>query len=85
MNRKAKSERKVFVKTPSGKNIISYRKRTPKKKTCKICGKILYGIRRENAFKLKKINKSFKTVNRKYGGELCSSCSRNEIIKGVRK
>ncbi|MBU2639565.1 MAG: hypothetical protein KKG75_02535 [Nanoarchaeota archaeon] len=57
----------------------------PKKRICKSCGKALKGIKRMNAFSLRKINKSFKRVNRKYGGELCTTCSREKIIETVRK
>ena len=85
MRRKHKSERKVFVKTTTGKNKVVFRKRNPNKKTCRKCGELLKGIKRISSFKLNKTNKSLKKNNRKYGGELCSRCSREEIIKGARE
>ena len=84
MKRKSKSERKIFVKTPT-KNKIDYRKANPGKRTCKECGASLHGIKRDNSFSLRKVSKSKKKVNRKFGGELCSKCSRSKIIKSARK
>ena len=85
MKRKSKSERKVFVKTPSGRNTISLRDRRPSKRTCKTCGAVLKGVKRISAFKLSKTSKSKKRANRKFGGELCSRCSREIILEGARK
>ena len=84
MRRKHKNERKVFVKTPTGKSKVVFKKRNPNRKTCKKCGEMLKGIKRINSFKLNKTNKSLKKNNRKFGGELCSKCSREEIIMGAR-
>ena len=84
MRRKSKSERKVFVKTPN-RNKISLRKSKPNKRTCKECGAFLIGIKRNNAFSLKKVGKSKKRSNRKFGGDLCSKCSRVKIVEEVKK
>ena len=78
-------ERKIFVKTPSGKNKISYRKSKPNLVRCSDTGEKLKGIPRINAFKLKNIFKSRKRVNRKYGGQLSSNASRRRIIELARQ
>ncbi|MAF51122.1 MAG: 50S ribosomal protein L34e [Nanoarchaeota archaeon] len=84
MRRKSKSERKVFVKTPT-RNKISFRKSSPGKKPCVECGTQLMGIKRDSTFSLRRVSKSKKRVNRKFGGELCSRCSREIIVEGARK
>ena len=78
---KSRSLRRVFVRTPSGKNKIHYRKRKPSKSKCSSCSKILKGVPNIRATKLKRISKSKKRPSRPFGGELCSSCSRKELIK----
>ena len=80
--RKSKSERKIFVKTIKG-NKVAYKIRKPRNNTCGKCKVNLSGIPRDNVAKLK--NYSKKRVNRKYGGNLCSKCSREAIIKGARQ
>jgi len=84
MRRKSKSERKIFVKTTT-RNKIRYVKAKPKKRTCTGCGALLIGIKRDSSFSLKKMVKSKKRVSRKFGGELCSKCSRERIIEEVKE
>ena len=48
---------------------------------CSSCSKILKGVPNIRATKLKRISKSKKRPSRPFGGELCSSCSRKELIK----
>ena len=85
MRRKYKNERKIFVKTPVGRNKISYKTKCPKNSRCSETGQLLMGIPRVNAFGLRKINTSKKRVNRKYGGQLSSGVSRRRIIELARK
>ncbi len=62
---------KKIKKTKTGKKIHYIRKKKTKA-TCAICGVGLFGI--------KKGAKSKKTVNRKFGGELCTKCA-TRVIK----
>ena len=73
--------RRVFVKSPSGNNKIQYKTRKHSKPTCTSCGKNLQGVPHTMASNLKKITRSKKTPSRPFGGQLCSSCSRKEIIE----
>ena len=72
--------RRVFVKSPSGNNKIQYKVRKNSKPTCNSCGKVLAGVPHTTFSRLKKITKSKKTISRPFGGQLCSSCSRKELI-----
>lgn len=85
MRRKYKNERKIFVKTPVGRNKISYKAKCPETTKCGDTGKSLMGIPRVSAFGLRKVNMSKKRVNRKYGGQLSSGVSRRRIIEFARK
>jgi len=84
-NKRSRTFRRVYIKTPSGKNVVSYRRRKPKSAHCSNCGKILHGISRELPYKMKNMPKSQKRPQRIYGGTLCHNCVKMEIIKRVRK
>lgn len=68
--------RKVFVKTPGGKNVIHYRQRKPSKAVCGSCKKQLAGVPRELPSKMRNMPKTAKRPERSYGGVLCSACAR---------
>jgi large subunit ribosomal protein L34e len=78
---KSKHFRKVFVKTPGEKTKVQYKQRKPKKLTCKICKKPLHGIPNLIKSKFKNLPKTKKRPQRPYGGVLCSSCAKKQIIK----
>ncbi|MEM2115484.1 MAG: 50S ribosomal protein L34e [Candidatus Woesearchaeota archaeon] len=77
---KSRSLRKVSKRTPGGRTTTHFEKKKPKVARCAICKKPLSGIPRN----VKKLSKSEKTVERKYGGNLCSKCSRRKIITEAR-
>ena len=66
--------RRKKVRTPSGKTVIHYVKKKPKKVGCTRCSRKLGGIPREIPSKIKKMTRSERTVSREYGGVLCSRC-----------
>ena len=85
---RTKSLRAVKVKTPGGRVVTHYRKRNPPTAKCGICKKPLQGLPRLRAIVLKRTPKSYKSVARKYGGNLCSHCSRKSILEstpGIKK
>ena len=84
-NRRSRTFRRVYVKTPSGNNKILYKRRKPKAAHCANCGNILHGIPHELPFKMKNIPISQKRPERIFGGNLCSKCTKREIIRMVRK
>ena len=80
---RSRSLRRVFVRTISGKTKLTYRKRKPSKSKCSACSKVLKGVPNVRATKLKLIPKSKKRPSRPFGGELCSSCTRKELIARI--
>jgi large subunit ribosomal protein L34e len=81
---KSRSMRRVYVRTPGGRNVVHYRKRKPKKKRCSGCGKILSGVLSDRPYKMRNTAKTKKRPSRAYGGVLCSRCSREKIKERVR-
>ncbi|MBI4453269.1 50S ribosomal protein L34e [Candidatus Woesearchaeota archaeon] len=76
---RSRSLRRVFVRTPSGKSVLHYRKRKPSKAQCGNCGALLKGVPRERPFKMQNMPKTHKRPERPYGGVLCSKCTRIKI------
>ena len=74
------SLRKVKVKTPGGNTVTHYRKRKPSKAKCAGCGQVLKGVPRERPYKMQNMAKTKKRPERKFGGVLCSRCSK-ELFK----
>ena len=83
-HKRSRSWRRIKKKTPGGRYVIHLEKRKPGIARCAICKKPLHGIPRERPYKMRNIAKSEKKVNRKYGGYLCSKCSRELIKQEVR-
>ena len=81
---KSRTFRRVFKRTPSGKNKIDYKLRKPKVAKCAACKKPLHGIPWLIASKFKNLAKTKKRPQRPFGGNLCSKCSRKEIIKRIK-
>ncbi len=84
-NKRSRTFRRVYIKTPSGKNVLSYRRRKPKLAHCANCKKILHGIPKELPYKMRNFSKSQKRPERIFGGTLCSSCTKRELIRRIRK
>lgn len=76
---KSRSWKRVKVKIPSGV-AIHYRRGKVGKPKCSRCGKELHGVPRLRSGQMKKLPKTKKRPERPYGGNLCSSCTR-EIMK----
>jgi len=84
-SKRSKKLRKIYVRIPSSKSKIIYKKRKPSAVKCAVCKKPLHGVPRERPSKLRNISKSKKTQNRVFGGNLCANCARRELIKRIRK
>jgi len=76
------SLRKVKVKTPGGNVVTHYRKKKPKGAHCAGCGRVLPGIPRERPTKMQNMAKTKKRPQRKFGGMLCTRCSR-QVLKSL--
>ena len=75
-SKRSRTFRRIRIKTPGGRNILSFRKRKPSKATCSNCGKVLSGVPRARDYKMQNMAKTEKRPSRAYGGNLCSKCSR---------
>ena len=82
--KKSRSLKRKTVITPGGKKIVHYTRGKPGKAECGNCGRPLAGVPREKETKLKKIPRSSRRPERPFGGNLCSICSRKELIKRAR-
>jgi len=80
---KSRTLRRVFVKTPSGKNVVHYKKRSLSIRKCSSCKKPLQGIPKLIQSKFKSLSKTKKRPSRPYGGVLCSACSRKKIKEQI--
>lgn len=83
-NKRSRTFRRVFVKTPGGKNVLHYRKRKPAKAHCASCGALLHGVPRERPYVMQRLGKTEKRPERKFGGQLCSRCSRFKLREHAR-
>ena len=63
--------RRVNVKTPGGRNVTHYEKRTSSRPRCAICGRPLSGI---DIAMVKTKHVRGPTVSRPYGGYVCHRC-----------
>ena len=84
-NKRSRTFRRVFVKTPGGLTKIHYRKRKPAKAHCAGCGALLPGVPRERPYKMQRMSKTEKRPERKFGGMLCSKCSRVKLKEAARQ
>lgn len=82
---KSRTFRRVFVRIPSGKTVVHFKKRKPGKHRCAGCGVVLSGTLRERPFKMRNIAKTKKRPSRAYGGYLCAKCLKAKIKSEVRK
>ena len=82
---KSNSLRKVFKKTPGGKNKVHYVKRKPKAAKCSVTGKVLVGVPRERPSNVRAMPKSRRRPERPYGGVLSSQAMRKKLTIKARK
>ena len=72
--------RKVYRRTPGGNNSILFKLKRPKKATCAICGAKLAGVPNETPVNMRRMAKTKKRPERKFGGVLCHKCA-EKVIK----
>ena len=84
-NKRSRSLRRVYIKTPGGKNKILYKIRKPKQAHCANCGIMLHGVPHNVSSIIRNLSKSKKHPKRIFGGNLCYNCSKLELINRIRK
>ena len=83
-NLRSRTLRRVFVKTPGGRNKIHYKKRKPSAPKCAETGQILPGVARGNPADIRKLSKSQRVPSRPFGGKLSSKAMRSTIKERIR-
>ncbi len=76
---KSRSFSKNPVSTPGGRSNIHYQKKKPAIAKCAICKRPLHGVPSDLPAQIRKLNKTQKRPDRPYGGNMCSSCSRETL------
>ena len=82
--KRSRTLRRLQVKTPGGRTARHYTERKPRNAGCGGCGAVLKGIARERPAKMRNMAKTHKTVERPYGGNLCSKCMRLLMVQKAR-
>ncbi len=83
--KRSRTFRRVYVRTPGGRNIVHYRIRKPSRAHCSNCGTVLHGMKAMAPRAMHSMPKTEKRPERPYGGMLCSQCMRREIIQKARQ
>ncbi|MCS7142269.1 MAG: 50S ribosomal protein L34e [Aigarchaeota archaeon] len=68
---RTRSKMKVFRRTPSGRTVVHYARRSYSLPRCGRCGTVIHGTDHRT---LTKGPKSRRSVERPYGGTLCHRC-----------
>jgi|TARA_Y100000310_G_C20492592_1_gene719979 large subunit ribosomal protein L34e len=80
---KSRSKRRVFVKTPGGKQKKHLRIRKDSSLVCAECRNKLQGIPRLIPSKFRNLAKTKKRASRPYSN-LCSSCMRKKLLSKIK-
>ena len=83
--RRARTLRRIYVRTPGGRNVIHYNLRKPSRAHCSSCSAVLHGMKATAPRALKSMPKTEKRPERPYGGVLCSACMRRKFVEQARK
>ena len=76
--------RRIYYRTPGGDVRIRYERDLPKKPTCPLCGRKLFGVIRGIPSFVRKFSKTEKRPSRPYGGVLCPRCMRRIMKLKIR-
>jgi large subunit ribosomal protein L34e len=77
---RSRSFKRVQRKTPGARTVTHYTKSSPSVALCGLCKEPLHGLPRARDIKVRSFSRSQLTVQRPFGANLCSGCSR-EIIR----
>ncbi|CAM9657494.1 unnamed protein product [Ectocarpus fasciculatus] len=76
-----KSNKAKVVKTPGGKLVAHYHKKSAKGPKCGDCCITLPGMKHLRPKQYKNLKKRQKTVSRAYGGSVCGPCVRQRVVR----
>ena len=72
------------IRTPGNRNRPQNTPRKSSSLTCSSCGVLLHGMKRMGTAKLANSSVTKKGVSRKFGGSMCSACSRDVLREKAR-
>ncbi|MEM4494880.1 MAG: hypothetical protein QXE96_03670 [Candidatus Caldarchaeum sp.] len=72
---RTRSRRRKAVRTPGGVNRLHFFDERPGPKRCRFCGGVLSSVSTDP-----RTPHSMKTVERRYGGEICHRCLEKSIL-----
>ena len=81
---RSRSLARVYVRLPSSRTTIHYRKRKPSRARCAVCKRELNGVPALRPINLRRLPKSRRRPERPYGGYLCPSCLKEFLKKAIR-
>lgn len=80
---RSKAQKRKKLKTPGHQNVVHYWRKKPSKAHCSSCKKPLQSIPRLRPAKMKKTDRTARSVNRLESGRYCAKCLQQQIKKSV--
>lgn len=77
-------KKRIKRRTPGSRNVLHTKKGKTSSLNCSKCGSLLKGMKRMGTAKFANSAASLKSVNRKFGGSMCSACSREALRQKAR-
>ncbi|MEM3703951.1 MAG: 50S ribosomal protein L34e [Candidatus Bathyarchaeia archaeon] len=81
---RTRSRKRVYKALPGGRIGIHFKREVQAHSHCSLCGKPLTGIPRLPPSKIRKLNRTKRSISRVYGGLLCHNCLKTALKKAVR-
>ncbi len=79
-NRRTRTYRRIYAKTPGGHVVLHYGRRKPGKAQCASCEKFLAGVPHGLPYKVRRLPKTARRPERPFGGNLCGACMRSMMV-----
>lgn len=76
--------RQKMIRTPGDRNVLHKVARKTSQLVCSSCGSLLHGINRMGTIGVMRASATQKTVSRKFGGDLCVACGRENLRRKAR-
>ncbi|MEM3627749.1 MAG: 50S ribosomal protein L34e [Candidatus Bathyarchaeia archaeon] len=81
---RTRSEKRLTVALPGGRNTTRYKKELNAAPTCALCKKPLAGIPHLTTAEARKLNRTKRRIWRLHGGKICHSCLKKALKQAAR-
>ncbi|MEM3577067.1 MAG: 50S ribosomal protein L34e [Candidatus Bathyarchaeia archaeon] len=81
---RTRSEKRLTVALPGGRNKTHYKNELTTTPTCVLCKKPLAGIPHLTTVKIRKLNRTKRRIWRLHGGKICHNCLKNALKQAAR-